>query len=70
MQPIIIVHFGPAGQSSFGDLRLIDLSGSAEGRVGRLEICYDGQWGTVCDDNFQSKRCKSGLSSAGVPRLY
>ncbi len=42
-----------AGQSS-GDLRLIDLSGSAGGSSGRLEVYYSGEWGTVCDDSFGS----------------
>ncbi len=48
-----IVHFVPAGQSS-GDVRLIDLSGSTGGRVrvGRLDVYYNSQWGTVCHDGF------------------
>ena len=34
------------------DIRLVGGSASYEGRVyeGRVEICKDGSWGTVCDD--------------------
>ena len=39
---------------SDGRLRLVGASSYYEGRAGRVEINYNGQWGTVCDDGWSS----------------
>ena len=52
-----------------GDIRLVNGSVANEGRV---EICYDNQWGTACDDSFSSPEatvvCRQlGYSTVGEP---
>ena len=38
-----------------GQLRLVGGSSEKEGRV---EICYDNQWGTICDNGWSNEEAK------------
>ena len=48
---VCISYTGAQDSPTDGDLRL-NTDGSTRTFSGRLEIHYNGQWGTVCDDGF------------------
>ena len=50
---------------SDGDLRLVDNSGGTGGSSGRLEFYYNGQWGTVCQDNFSQNDARVACRQLG-----
>ena len=45
-----------------GDVHLVD---SHRVNRGRVEICYQGQWGTVCDDGWSSTDARVVCSQLG-----
>lgn len=60
----LIVLDTPAGNCSNGDIRLADGRSVLEGRV---EICFNNAWGTVCGDTFSSYDAHVVCTSLGLP---
>ena len=50
------MHYYYTGQTINGsqieDIRLVDRDGTTDGSQGRVEIKYNGQWGTICSSNW------------------
>ena len=54
----------PFGNCSNGDIRL---AGGRNVLEGRVEICFNNAWGTVCGDTFSSYDAHVVCTSLGLP---
>ena len=48
-----------------GDLRLVDSEGSVDGAEGRLEVCVNSAWGSVCSDGFDTNEISLACEMLG-----
>ena len=51
-------------ECSSGDLHFVGGESESEGRV---EVCVDGFWGTVCDQNWSQREAMTVCRQAGLP---
>ena len=51
-----------------GDARLV--GGKADLSEGILEVFYQGEWGTVCDDEFNQQSAKTACNQMGFEYVF
>lgn len=53
----------------FGDVQLANGSGSSL-QEGRVELCLDNQWGTVCDDSWDDNSANVVCNQLGFDGIH
>ena len=64
MQTIEFALIFSAIGCSQGDVRLADQVSDIEGRV---EVCYNGEWGTICDNQWGTSDARVVCRQLGLP---
>ena len=61
------LYLGYFAECNDTDVRLVDGVVSVNETFGRVEICYGGLWGTVCDDFWDDVDASVVCTQIGLP---